>query len=136
MNHTNSISYTAHEPSILLVRDDAVLPPDLSTEGQSSFLPGWRAVKNFDNYALRRKIRETNWSFLHLRDGKETGVLMGRARDKILQKGVAQILGELRGRRFNAIEVSLLVSKCFLGVNFLKISVNLRHFQHNLASGI
>jgi hypothetical protein len=130
----NPNSYEAHEPSILLVRDDAVLPPALSTEGQSSFLPGWRAIKNFDEYALRRKIRETNWSFLHLRGGKETGVMMGRARDKVLQKAVAHLLAELRGRKFNSLEVTVLLSKCFLGLRFLRISVNLRHFQHNVPS--
>lgn len=134
MSPTNFTSYEAHGPSILLVRDDAVLPPALSTEGQSSFLPGWRAIKNFDEYTLRRKIRETNWSFLRLRANKETGVKMGRARHKILQEAVAQTLAEFRGRKFNAVEVSILISKRFLGVNFLKISVNLRHFQYNALS--
>lgn len=136
MSRTNFTSYEAHRPSILLVRDDAVLPPALATEGQSSFLPGWSAIKNFDEYTLRRKIRETNWSFLHLRASKKTGVKMGRARHKILQDAVAQILVEFRGRKFNAAEVSVLTSKCFLGVNFLNISVNLRHFQHNGPSAV
>jgi len=136
VSHINFTSDEAHGPSMLLVRDDAVLPPALATEGQSSFLPGWRAIKNFDEYTLRRKIRETNWSFLHLRANKETGVKMGRARHKILQDAVAQILGEFRGRKFNAVEVSVLTSKCFLGVNFLKLSVNLRHFQRNAPSAI
>jgi len=134
VSRTNFTSYEPREPSILLVRDDAALPPALSAEGQSSFLPGWRAVKSFDEYTLRRKIRETNWSFLHLRANKETGVKMGRVRHKILQEAVAQTLAEFRGRKFNAVEVSVLISKCFLGVNFLKISVNLRHFQYNVPS--
>ena len=131
MSRINFTSHEAHGPSMLLVRDDAVLPPALSTEGQSSFLPGWRAIKNFDEYTLRRKIRETSWSFLHLRANKETGVKIGRARHIILQEAVAQILGEFHGRKFNAVEVSVLISKRFLGVNFLKISVSLRHFQYN-----
>ena len=136
MSRTSFTSYEAYRPSILLVRDDAVLPQALTSEDKSSFLPGWRVIKNFDEYTLRRTIREANWSFLHLRAGKETGVKMGRARHKILQNAVAQILDEFRGRKFNAAEVSVLTSKCFLGVNFLKISVNLRHFQHNVPSAI
>ena len=59
MRRTNFTSYEAHRPSILLVREDAVLPPALATKGQSAFLPGWRAIKNFDEYTLRRKLRET-----------------------------------------------------------------------------
>ena len=136
MSPTNPNCHGAREPSILLVRDGAVLPPALSTEGQSFFMPGWRAIKNFDEYSLRRKIRETNWSFLRLHASKETGMKMGRARHKILQEAVAQTLAEFRGRRFNAVEVSVLTSKCFLGVSFLKILVNLRHFQYNVPSAI
>jgi hypothetical protein len=120
-----------NEPTILLVRDGAVLPPGLTTE-QTAFLPGWRVVKNFDTYAMRQKIRETNWRLLHLRGGKETKV-MGRARQKILRRGVAQILGELKGRKFNSLEVTVHDSKSFLGVMFFSIAVNLRHFQCNVA---
>jgi len=121
----------ANEPTILLVREGAELPPDLATESET-FLPGWRVVKNFDNYALRRKIRETNWSFLQLRGGKETKV-MGCARREILRKGVAQILAGLKGRKFNSLEITVLGSKSFLGLISLNIAANLRHFQYNTA---
>ena len=95
-------------------------------------MPGWRVVKNFDNYSMQRKIRETNWRFLQLRGGKETR-LMGRGRQEILRRGVGQILAEIKGRKFNSMEISVLVSKSFFGVIFLNISVNLRHFQRNTA---
>jgi hypothetical protein len=121
----------AAEPTILLVREGAELPPDLATENEA-FLPGWRVVKNFDSYALRRKIRETNWSFLQLRGGKETKG-MGRARKDILRRGVAQLVSEFPGRKFNSMEITVLVSRRFFGVMFLNIAVNLRHFQHNTA---
>jgi len=120
----------ANESAILLVREGTELPPDLATEGEA-FLPGWRVVKNFDSYSLRRKIRETNWRFLQLRGGKETRV-MGRARQATLRRGVAQILNELRSRNFNSLEITVLVSKSFFGVIFLDIAVNLRHFQYNV----
>ena len=130
MSATISKSY-ATEPTILLVREGAELPPDLATESET-FLPGWRVVKNFDSYALRRKIRETNWSFLQLRGGKETKG-MGRARKDILRRGVAQLVSEFPGRKFNSMEITVLVSRRFLGLMFLNIAVNLRHFQHNTA---
>jgi hypothetical protein len=130
LSATISKSY-ATEPTILLVREGAELPPDLATESEA-FLPGWRVVKNFDSYALRRKIRETNWSFLQLRGGKETKG-MGRARKDILRRGVAGLVSEFRGRTFNSMEITVLVSRRFLGLMFLNIAVNLRHFQHNTA---
>lgn len=121
----------ANEPTILLVREGAELPPNLPTEN-AAFLPGWRVVRNFDNYALRQKIRESNWRFLQLRGGKEARVT-GRARQQILRKGVAQILADLKGRNFNSLEITVLDSKSFLGVMVLNIAVNLRHFQYNIA---
>jgi hypothetical protein len=125
----NSMS-CANEPAILLVREGAELPPDLATESET-FLPGWRVVKNFDNYVLRRKMNETNWSFLRLHGSKEAR-LMGRARQEILRRGVAQILAQWKGRKFNSLEINVLGSKAFLGVVFLNIAVNLRHFQYNV----
>lgn len=124
-------STCANEPTILLVREGAELPPNLPTEN-AAFLPGWRVVRNFDNYALRQKIRESNWRFLQLRGGKETR-MMGRARQQILRKGVAQILAGLKGRNFNSLEITVLDSKSFLGVMVLNIAVKLRHFQYNTA---
>lgn len=121
----------ANEPAILLVREGAELPPDVATEGET-FLPGWHVVKNFDNYALRRKMRETNWSFLRLHGSKEAR-LLGRKRQEILRRGVAQNLAELKDRKFNSLEIHVLGSKSFLGMVFLNIAVNLRHFQCNTA---
>jgi hypothetical protein len=122
-----------NQPAILLVRADALLPPKLVTEN-ASFLPGWRMVKNLDDYAIRRSMRETNWSFLRLRGGKETR-LIGGSREKTLRKGVAQLLSELRGRKFNSLEVTVLAARHFLGMTFLSVSVNLRHFQYNVPVG-
>ena len=130
MSHMSSMSY-AYEPTILLVREGAELPPNLPTEN-AAFLPGWRVVRNFDNYALRQKIRATNWRFLQLRGGKEAKV-MGRARPEILRRGVARILADLKGRKFNSLEITVLGSKSILGMLFLNISVNLRHFQYHTA---
>jgi hypothetical protein len=124
MSHDN-------EPAILLVREGAELPPDLPTE-TALFLPGWRAVKNFDIYALRQRMRAAEWHFLQLRCGKETRV-MGRARQEILRRGVARMLADLKGRKFNSLEITVLASKSFLGVSFLNLAVNLRHFQRNPA---
>jgi hypothetical protein len=62
----------ACEPTILLVREGAELPPALLTEN-AAFLPGWKVVKNFDNHAFRQRMREANRRFLQ-RVGKETRV--------------------------------------------------------------
>jgi hypothetical protein len=128
----NSMSYS-NEPTILLVREGAELPPEVATESET-FLPGWRVLKNFDNYVLRQKMRESNWSFPRLYRSREAR-LMGRARQAILRGCVAQILADLKGRQFNSLEVTVRVTKHILGVTFLSISANRRHFQCNVPAG-
>jgi hypothetical protein len=53
---------------------------------------------------------------------------------EILRRGVARMLADLKGRKFNSLEVTVLASKAFLGVIFLNIAVNPRHFQYNTAA--
>ena len=58
---------------------------------------------------------------------------MGRGRQEILRRGVARMLADLKGRKFDSLEITVRGSKCFLGVIFLNIAANLRHFQCNTA---
>ena len=44
-----------------------------------------------------------------------------------------QILADLKGRKFNPLEITLHGLKSFLGVIFVDIAVNLGHFQNRTA---
>jgi hypothetical protein len=116
-----------NETGMVLIRDGALLPPDLSIESET-FLPGWRVVKNLDGYTLNRKIKEANWNFVRLTGGYSAKVV-GRAYPGTLRKGVTRILTELRGRKFNSLEITVVVLKRFVGLAFLSISANCRHIQ-------
>lgn len=112
---------------IILMRENALLPLNLSVESEP-FLPGWRIVKNLDSYAFSRRIKETNWRFVYLVGQKKARVL-GRTGRVTLRRGVDRILGEFRGRRFNSLEITVVVLRRFLGFSYLGISANLRHIQ-------
>jgi hypothetical protein len=118
---------------ILLIRENTLLPPNRSVESED-FMPGWRIVTNFDGYALSRKIKGTNWSFVHLAGEKKTRVL-GGARHGTMRRGISRILTELRGRRFNSLEITVVVLKRFLGLTYLSLSANLRHLQDDATAG-
>jgi len=115
---------------MVLIRDGALLPPDMAIESEP-FLPGWRVVKNLDGYSLNRKIKEANWNFVHL-TGEYKARVVGRAYAGTLRKGVTRILTELRGRRFNSLEITAVVIRRFVGLAFLSISANRRHIQDGL----
>jgi len=118
------------ETGIILIRDGALLPPDLTIESEA-FLPGWHMVKNLDGYTLNRKIKEANWNFVRL-TGEYKARVVGRAYPGALRSAVTRILAKLRGRKFNSLEITVVVLKRFVGLAFLSISANRRHIQGGL----
>jgi hypothetical protein len=112
---------------MILFRENALLPPDLATESEF-FVPGWRIVKNLDGYALQRKLKESNWNFAHMA-GEGKARVVGRAQHETLLKGVKMILAELRGRRFNSLEITVVTMKRFFGLTYLNIVASPRHFE-------
>lgn len=118
------------ETGIILIRDGALLPPNFLVESED-FLPGWRMLKHADGYTFNRRIREANWNFVRL-TGEYKAKAVGRAYPGILRKAVLRILAGLRGRKFNSLEVNVVVLKRFIGLAFLTISANRRHIQDRL----
>ena len=112
---------------MILIREGALLPPNFALESEP-FLPGWRMVRNFDGYTLNRKISQANWSFVRLTGEHKTRVV-GRAYAGTLRKGIAEILGRLRGKKFNSLEITVVGLKRFVGLAFVSISANRRHIQ-------
>jgi hypothetical protein len=118
-----------NESGMILIREGALLPPDFVLESEA-FLPGWRLVKNFDGYTLNRKISQANWNFVRFTDEHRARVV-GRAYAGTLRKGIARILNGLRGKKFNSLEITV-VLKRFVGLAFVSISANRRHIQGGL----
>lgn len=122
----------AKREKMILFRENALLPPDLAMESDL-FVPGWRIVKNLDGFALQRKLKESNWNFAHMA-GEGKARVVGRTRDKALVKGVQMILAELRGRRFNSLEITVVAMKRLFGMTYLSIAAIPRHFEGAWAS--
>jgi len=119
--------HSSSETGIILMRESALLPPNLSLDCQP-FTPGWKIITNLDSYAFGRKIKEKNWSFVRLNVQRKAKVF-GLETQETFRRGVDRILEELRGKRFNSLEISVVVSKRFLGITYLGISARLRHVQ-------
>jgi len=115
------------ETGMILIRDGALLPPSFDVESDA-FLPGGRVVKHFDGYTFNHRIKQANWNFVRLA-GEYKARVVGRAYPGTLRKAVTRILTGLRGRKFNSLEVNVVVLKRFVGLAFLSISANRRHIQ-------
>lgn len=121
--------HQASQTGIILMRENALLPPSLSLDYEP-FAPGWKVITNVDSYAFSRRVKEKNWSFVRLDVQRKVKVL-GLATQGTLRRGVNRILEELRGRRFNSLEINVVVLKRFLGFTYLGISAKLRRVQDN-----
>src|ERR1700721_3358639 len=119
-----------NESGMILIREGALFPAGFEVESEA-LLPGWRVVKNFDGYTLNRKISQANWNFVRF-NGEHQARVGGRAYAGTLRRGIAQILTGLRGKKFNSLEVTVVVLKRFVGLAFVSISANRRHIQGGL----
>jgi hypothetical protein len=116
----------ANEPTVPRVREEVELPPDLPTEN-AAFLPGWQWSRiSTTTHSAEGRGRLIS-VFCHC------ARVIGLERLEILRRGVARILADLKGRKFNALEITVLGSRSFLGMILLNIAVNPRHFQCNAA---
>lgn len=111
----------------ILIRDNTPLPKGLALDSEF-FLPGWRAVTNYDGLKLGRRIEAANWNFFFLAGPIRTTVL-GREGLPALRRAVNRILAKREGQDFNSLEITKLVSKRFLGVPYLSVSAHSRHIQ-------
>ncbi len=115
----------------LFIRENTLLPGELIIETET-FLPGWRAVKNFDGYRLGRKIEEAKWKFFYLA-GEARTLVFGRLGPGTLLRAVRSIVAKPEARKFNSLEITGTHSKRFLGIPFVRVTANFRHIQQGLA---
>ena len=114
----------------ILIREDTPLPANLPIESEA-FLPGWRAVRNLDGYELGRKIEEAKWYFFYLA-GEIGAIALGVEGPGTLRRAVKRILAKQEGQKFNALEVTEIISKRFLGIPFMSVTAHSRHIQQGI----
>ena len=107
------------------------MPQSLSIESEA-FLPGWRVVRNLDRAALARNIESAKWYFFYLAGEMRTTVL-GRERPATLRRAVRCILAKREEQKSNSLEITLVVSKRFLGIPFMSVTAHSRHIQDSIA---
>lgn len=119
--------------SMVFIRDRTPLPALRSMESEP-FFPGWRIVKNLDRQELTQEIEGANWNFFYLA-GEIRATVLGRGGVGSLRRAVKRILAKQEDQsfRFNALEVTRIDSKWFLGIPLLRLTAHSRHIQLSIA---
>ena len=86
----------------------------------------WSLVNTPDSFVLDRKIHAAGWNFFFMAT-KVKVMFFGALGAKKIQNALKRILGKVKRQHFNALEVTEIVAKRFLGVPYSIVSAHSRH---------
>jgi hypothetical protein len=90
----------------------------------------WSVAKGLDGFAVDRKIRAAGWNFFFI--AAEVKVMfLGAPGTKKIRHALNRILAKVAGQHYNAVEVTGIVTKTFLGLPYAIVSAHPRHVQEN-----
>ena len=90
----------------------------------------WSVVKALDGVALDRKIHAAGWNFFFM--AAEVKVMFfGVLATRKIQSALKRILAKVRPQNFNALEVTGIIAKRFLGVPYVILYAHSRHIQQS-----
>ncbi len=113
----------------ILIKEWPGMPQLVGFETQPS-LGNWSIVKAADAFTLDRKIHAVRWNFFFLAAEVKT-MFFGSLRASKVQSALKRILAKVKQQHFNALQVTAIVARRFLGVPYVTVSAHSRHLQHS-----
>jgi hypothetical protein len=90
----------------------------------------WSLVNTRDSFALDRKIHAAGWNFFFMAT-QVRAMFFGALGAEKIQNALKRILGKVKRQHFNALEVTEIVAKRFLGVPYTVVCAHSRHVQRS-----
>lgn len=90
----------------------------------------WSLLKALDGHALDRKIHAAGWNFFFMAAEVKVTFIGWIGAVKI-QNALKRILRKVKEQQFNALEVTQIVARRFLGVPYVTVSAHSRHMQQS-----
>jgi hypothetical protein len=113
----------------ILVKESPQMPELVGLEIER-YSGSWNLVRTLDGFALDRKIRGARWNFFFM-VGEVKTMFFGAIGAKKIQNALHRIFGKVRQQPFNALEITAIVRKRFLGVPYTIVSAHSRHIQQS-----
>jgi hypothetical protein len=142
---TPQASKVAAKPPPLL-KPTLVAPRELITTGSvlfktGTFLPpalevplrrvgDWDLIRGEDGFAVERKLRQAGWHFFFMVPAVEASAF-GLDSRKTFAKALRQITRTVEARGFNAVEVTAVKQRQWLGVQYVSITAHPRHVRNS-----
>lgn len=100
---------------------------DLEIERYSK---NWNLLGAMNGFALDRKIHSAGWNFFFM-VGEVKGMFFGAIGAKKIENALRRMLGKVARQPFNALEVTEISAKRFLGIPYTVVSAHSRHIQQS-----
>jgi len=115
---------------VVLVRRDTFLPETIKVEDQ--LVPGeWNLVSRLSPAELDKELYRAGWQFFYIPPEIRAGAL-GFNRKHALERALKKLLAKADAARLNAVQITSVEAKNFLGIHYASISAYLRHVQRSL----
>jgi hypothetical protein len=118
----------------ILVKESPLIPELLGLKIEDleihPYSGNWNMVSTLDGFALDRKIRSAGWNFFFMA-AEVKAMFFGAVGAKKIENALHRIFGKVRQQPFNALEVTGIVKKRFLGLHYTIVAAHSRHIQQS-----
>jgi hypothetical protein len=90
----------------------------------------WNLLGTLDGFALDRKLRAAGWNFFFMA-GEVKAMVFGAIGAKKIRNALHRIFEKAIEKPYNALEVTGIVRKRFLGMPYTVVSAHSRHIQQS-----
>ena len=96
------------------------------------FLPGWAVVENGSSASEKKEMREAGWVFF-LMAGKISAAAIRFDPAAAVKAAMKRLAAQARTQSCNALAIARIERHRFLGISWVGISAQVRHFQKGSA---
>jgi hypothetical protein len=111
----------------ILLKELPPMPPVIQLETEP-FSGSWSLVKSCYSFALDQNIHAAGWNFFFMAP-EIRGMFLGPLGAKNIRKALKRILSRVKQQHFNALEVTGIVTKRFLGIPYTVVTTHSCHIQ-------
>jgi hypothetical protein len=122
---------TSIQKGSILIADGTRIPTSFHTESGTS-VPGWQLVQNLDRHSLMQTIRQAGGKLFDRDTAVET-LAFGFNYRRTLYKAINQLVGNIRAKSFNCLEIQQVEARRCLGFPYLFVSAHSWHIQESKA---
>jgi len=114
----------------VFVRRNTFLPETVNMKDQL-VLGGWNLVSRLTPAEFDKELYKEGWQFFYIPPEVQASAL-GFNRKRALQRALKKLLVKADAAKLNAVQVTGVEAKKFLGIHYASISAYLRHVQKSL----